>query len=1020
MNEASFYEKPILNSPYQEPSYHHDLDDDGQPRDTNPISGRRRSELITPIPKARKKKSRIADTQDELGLFKDDGLSTEDQQYDPTPIINEIRTHVKSWREIRNPSDWGVTPATQRLLSHWRTHEFEGIRPFFCQVEAIETIIWLTEVARKQGRYKKYWEHIQGANEQSNPELIRLAMKMATGAGKTTVMAMLIAWQVINARRSASSKLFTTGFLIVAPGITIRDRLRVLLPSDPDSYYKTRELVPADMLNDLGKAQIVITNYHAFQLRETDDTNKINRGLRQGRGQALKTTETEGEMIHRVAKELMGIKNIVVINDEAHHCYREKPGNTEVADLKGDEKTEAKKDNEEARVWINGLEAFKRKLGVRAVYDLSATPFFLRGSGYAEGTLFPWTVSDFSLMDAIECGIVKLPRIPVADNIPDAEVPVFRELWEHIGKLMPKKGRGGGGGQDDPNKLPELLKSALIALYGDYREEATAWERGGVSIPPVMIVVCNNTASSKLVYEWISGWDEANEDGDLTNKSQGNLDLFSNYDKHGNRLPLPKTLLIDSAQLESGDALSPEFRKAASVEIQQFKQEINVRRGSGEVGEISDSELLREVMNTVGKKGKLGEQVRCVVSVSMLTEGWDANNVTHILGVRAFGTQLLCEQVVGRGLRRYSYDPVNPDDTPENWMFDVEYSNVLGIPFSFATGKVKADRKQPKDQTRVMAMKERAALEITFPRATGYRIDLPNEKLRANFNADSTLVVTPDLIGPSETLLSGIVGKDKTLTLVDPRDMRPSTVVMELSKHLLNKFFTDENGEPKLHLFNQIHRIARQWIDGNHLVCKGDLGPWTLSYTSIADQAAERIYNAIASTIGDTEQIKAILDPYNPTGSSSHVGFNTTKDTYTTDPRRCHINAVVSDSEWEAEFARVAEAHPKVITYVKNQGLNFEIPYMDGSVPRKYIPDFIVRIDDGGGPDDPLNLIVEVKGYRDENVKLKSETTKNQWVPGVNNLRVFGRWAFVEFGDVFEFGKGLDDVLNQMTMATGE
>jgi len=530
-----------------------------------------------------------------------------------------------------------------------------------------------------------------------------------------------------------------------------------------------------------------------------------------------------------------------------------------------------------------------------------------------------------------------------------------------------------------------------------------------------MIVVCNNTASSKLVYEWISGWDEANEDGDLTNKSQGNLDLFSNYDKHGNRLPLPKTLLIDSAQLESGDALSSDFRKAASVEIEQFKREIAERSGSGGVGEISDTELLREVMNTVGKKDKLGEQIRCVVSVSMLTEGWDANNVTHILGVRAFGTQLLCEQVVGRGLRRYSYDPINPDETPDHWKFDVEYSNVLGIPFSFATGKVKSDRKQPKDTTRVMAVKERVALEITFPRVTGYRIDLPNERLRANFTADSTLVVTPELIGPSETLLSGIVGQDKTLTLVDPRDMRTSTVVMELAKHLLNKYFTDENGEPKLHLFSQILGIARQWIDGKHLDCKGDLGPWTLSYTSIADQAAERIFNAIASTIGDAEQVKAVLDPYNPTGSSTHVGFNTTKDTYTTDARRCHINAVVTDSEWEAEFARVAEAHPKVIAYVKNQGLNFEIPYMDGSVPRNYIPDFIVQIDDGRGPVDPLNLIVEVKGYRNENVKLKSETTKVRWIPGVNNLGTYGRWAFEEFGDVFEFGNGLNDLLNRLT-----
>jgi len=249
MSETSFYERPILNSPYAEPLEHHDLDDDGQPLDSDPIKGRRRSELISPIPKARKQKKRKSTEQADLGLHAGDGLSSEDQEYNPTPIINEIRAHVKTWREIPNPNDWGVTPATQRLLSHWRNHEFEGIRPFFCQIEAVETIIWLTEVARKQGRYKKFWEHIRGANEQANPELIRLAMKMATGAGKTTVMAMLIAWHVVNAVRSAGSSHFTRGFLIVAPGITIRDRLRVLLPSDPESYYRSRELVPADMLH---------------------------------------------------------------------------------------------------------------------------------------------------------------------------------------------------------------------------------------------------------------------------------------------------------------------------------------------------------------------------------------------------------------------------------------------------------------------------------------------------------------------------------------------------------------------------------------------------------------------------------------------------------------------------------------------------------------------------------------------------------------------------------------------------
>ncbi|MCH7624242.1 MAG: DEAD/DEAH box helicase family protein, partial [Nitrospinae bacterium] len=321
----TFYEKPILNSPYAEPSRYHALDEDGQPTDLPPKDGRRRSELITPVPKPRKRKRKKVDPkQTALDLYDNDGISTEEQEYNPTPIINGIRSHVGSWRNLPSPNDWGVTPATARLLQHWRHHDFQGIRPFFCQIEAVETIIWLTEVAQKQKKYQKFWDHIQGANEQANPALIRLAMKMATGAGKTTVMAMLMAWQTVNAVRSPTSKLFTRGFLIVTPGITIKDRLRVLMPNDPDSYYKSRELIPNDMLEDINKAKIVITNYHGFQFRELMDTNKVGRSLLQGRGEPIQTKETEGQMVRRVAEELMGLKNILVINDEAHHCYREK------------------------------------------------------------------------------------------------------------------------------------------------------------------------------------------------------------------------------------------------------------------------------------------------------------------------------------------------------------------------------------------------------------------------------------------------------------------------------------------------------------------------------------------------------------------------------------------------------------------------------------------------------------------------------------------------------------------------
>ncbi len=1009
-----FFDQPILNSPYEEPTRHHPLDEEGQPLNEPPRDGRRKSELITPVPKPRKKKGRNAD-QASLDLRADDGLSTAEQAYDPTPIINEIRAYVGAWRKLP-PSSWGVTPATARLLSYWRSHQFQGVRPFFCQVEAVETVIWLTEVARSRKQYAHIWEHVLGANEQANPELVRLAMKMATGSGKTTVMAMLIAWQAVNAVRSPTSNHFSRGFLIIAPGITIKDRLRVLLPSDVDSYYRARELVPGDLLDDISKAKIVITNYHGLALREVLEVNKVGRSLLQGRHAPIVTKETEGQMIRRVAEELMGIKNIVVINDEAHHCYRERADNEDIADLKGDDKKEAQSENEAARLWISGIEMFKRKLGVRAVYDLSATPFFLRGSGFAEGTLFPWTISDFSLMDAIECGIVKLPRVPTADNIPEAEVPVFRDLWEHIRDDMPKKGRGKGQGELDPNSLPAKLQTALVALYNHYQETFEKWRAAGIDTPPVFIVVCNNTSASKLVYEWLSGWQRpvAEDSEELRTVHHGHLSLFSNFDEHGNRLARPNTLLIDSKQLESGAALDDDFRRAAALEIEQYKREIAQREGAGQVGELSDADLLREVMNTVGKKGRLGEQVRCVVSVAMLTEGWDTNTVTHILGVRAFGTQLLCEQVVGRGLRRYSYD-LNSDG-----LFNVEYADIMGIPFDFTAKPQVAPVKPPKKMTRVAAQRDRDALEVIFPRVVGYRVELPEEKLQASFSDNSKLVLTPHMTGPGETLLEGIVGVGVMLKVADMKDMRPSTVSFELAKYLLYTHFRDADGEPKLHLFYQIQRIVRRWIDEGYLECKGGTGPWMLQIREVAAQAVERIYHSIAAAIGDESRIRAVLDPYNPKGSTRHVGFVTSKDLYETDPAKCHVNYVVTDSGWEAEFARAAEAHPRVLSYVKNQGLGLEVPYKDGATARLYVPDFIVNIDDGRGPEDPLHLIVEVKGYRQENVKLKSETMRQQWIRGVNNLGVYGRWAFEEFTDVFEMQKEFSTLIDRAAEVSGE
>lgn len=388
--------------------------------------------------------------------------------------------------------------------------------------------------------------------------------------------------------------------------------------------------------------------------------------------------------------------------------------------------------------------------------------------------------------------------------------------------------------------------------------------------------------------------------------------------------------------------------------------------------------------------------VRCVVSVSMLTEGWDANTVTHVLGVRAFGTQLLCEQVVGRALRRQSYE-LNAEG-----LLPVEYADVLGVPFDFTARPVIAPPQPPRETVQVRAVRpERDALEIRFPRVAGYRVQLPETRLTADFDDDSVLTLTPDLVGPAIVHVSGIIGEGVDLNLKHLDDIRQSTLLFHLTRHLVESKWRDDDQQPQLNLFGQLKRIAKQWLD-TCLVCKGGTYPAQLAYRQLADMACDRITAAITRSHLHERPVLAMLDPYNPVGSTAHVNFTTTRtERWETDARRCHVNWVILDSGWEGEFCRVAEAHPRVVAYVKNRSLGLEVPYQFASENRIYIPDYIVQVDDGHGKDDPLNLIVEIKGYRGEDAKEKASTMRTYWVPGVNNLKDHGRWAFAEFTDVY-------------------
>ncbi|HEX2863716.1 MAG TPA: hypothetical protein VHN99_04045, partial [Deinococcales bacterium] len=468
---------------------------------------------------------------------------------------------------------------------------------------------------------------------------------------------------------------------------------------------------------------------------------------------------------------------------------------------------------------------------------------------------------------------------------------------------------------------------------------------------------------------------------------------FRNFEDDGTPLARPRTLLIDSEQLDSGEALDPAFLEAAKDEVDRFRREVVERTGNLQDGErLSPESLLREVMNTVGKEDRLGSGIRCVVSVSMLTEGWDANTVTHVIGVRAFGTQLLCEQVIGRALRRQSYD------LNEEGLFNVEYADVLGIPFDFTAKPVVVPPPKVRDVVHVHAIRpDRDPLEIEFPRVEGYRVELPRERLRAAFRPEHGMRLTPEMVGPTVTQNQGIVGAPVDLNLAHLERERLASVAFRLTHHLLNTRWRDPNEEPKLYLFGQMKAIVTRWLE-TCLECVGGTYPAQLYYLSLAEQACNRINAAIVTEFEGTQPVHAILDPYNPVGSTRFVNFTTSK-TNRWETTMSHVNWAILDSDWEGEFCRVADSHPRVRAWVKNQNLGLEVPYLMNGETHTYLPDFIVQVDDGRP--DPLNLIVEVKGYRGEDAVVKAMTMNTYWVPGVNNLKTYGRWAFVELTDVW-------------------
>ena len=989
-------ENPVINSPFEEPKRHFKFNARGITEEI--AAGRRRSEYFMPFPKP-KKLSGAAQIQFEI---------PDQDLREANTFINSVRTQVTAWRNSGYP---GVTPTTRRLLEHWNNPENEP-RLYFCQRETVETAIYLNEYENKQ-RNNSFYKQLVKANEEANPDLFRIAFKMATGSGKTVVMAMLIVYHTLNKIANPRSTLFADAFLIVAPGITIRDRLQVLRPENPENDYQKMNLMPRGDYEDLCQAKIIITNYHAFQCRKKEELSRIGEKVL---GESAKNfRETPEEMVTRVCRGLGRKRNIIVLNDEAHHCYRPK------------KEKKSKSTEDETRLWINGLEAVNAKIGIKQVYDLSATPFFLKGSGYStttpsgkklnEGVLFPWVVSDFALIDAIECGIAKVPRVPVADDTMSGD-PIYRRLWDTVRPKLSKIVSG-----NEP-QLPQELETALQSLYSNYEKSYDLWQKDPHGLtPPVMIVVCNNTKVSKLVYDWIAGWQKKTLDGENV-VVKGNLSIFSN-ENDGAWRDQPNTLLIDSKQLESGEALSNTFRKAARTQIEQFRRRMNLEK-------VTDADLLREVMNTVGKKGKLGEQIKCVVSVSMLSEGWDAKRVTHILGVRAFSTQLLCEQVVGRGLRRSSHDVekttinVNGKQVALE-TFPPEYAEVYGVPFSFIPATGSGWTIHPLPVTEVEAIPERkATCEITFPIVTGYRRQLPPNKLVAIFTEDSSYELSSAEI-PSRTEIEAITGGTQEVELPYSTQFRDQQTQYYLANEVMKRHLHDDDKDTKWWLFPQVLGITRRWMK-ECVTYKDNMYPQYFHIGEIARKAAFRIYQSIlrgeqqaqSSDSENSSSSKTFLPIFQDKqriGSTEDVAFETTQPTWETRPDKCHISHVVADTDsWEQKTAQALEQMDEVVAYVKNHNLGFTIPYTDhNGASRQYVPDFVahIRKRESGSTDNVVNLILETSGKKREDKQQKVNTIENMWLPAVNNYGEFREWSFLEITDPWNIQNTIREFMNE-------
>ena len=899
----------IINSPYAEPTRHWDYNHLRMAFDL--ADGRRKSGYT------------IASTTKKL--INDPGVFVE------IPLVNQIRGRVKEWREQGYA---GVSGITKQLLTHWRDDEARTNRFFFCQLEASETLIWLAEAPDA--------EKVGIAIPTDGGELARICAKMATGTGKTIVMALLIAWQSLNKINYPNKKGYAKDFFIVAPNLTVRSRLSVLQPAGEGNYYDAFNVVPLSLREQLRQARVVIRNWHA--LAWDTDEKLSNRRSVDKRG-----AKSDEAYSREVLGELANAKNFVVINDEAHHAWRTPAG----AKLSRDEK----KDAEEATIWIGGLDRLNQARGIQTVYDFSATPFIPTGKNAASENLFGWIVSDFGLTEAIESGLVKTPRVVIRD---DGQLSGdYKSKFYHIYNEPEAKTSLNKKGASESEALPPLVENAYALLGKDWRETAQAWRDAGHTIPPVLISVANQTETAARVKY---AFDHKNI----------LIEELCNPEK---------TLHIDSKVLESAETFLSESSAAADGPNDD-PEDAPTRK----LSKKEQALRLRETVDTVGKAGGLGEQIQHVISVGMLSEGWDCATVTHIMGLRAFSSQLLCEQVVGRGLRRTIYE------VGKDGLFAPEYVNIFGVPFAFMPHESPTDSevKPAAPKQRIMPLPEKSEFELRWPNVL--RIE-QKYKPRLKLDLDKVDTLTLNAYDTREIAeLAPVIEGQHDVTRLSEIDLETlysqvrlqSSIfraTLDIFKQIQPYWKGDFNA-----LFAQLVPVVEKFIESERLEISPPLFVDDKRKRVLVRLNAAKIVNHLAPFIQqeNVASYEIVVDVNKPIISTADMKpWDTARpcDAY----RKTHINLCVYDSRWEKTTAFHLDRSEYVAAWVKNDHLNFEIRYLFDGGEHKYRPDFLVKL-----ATDEI-LVIETKGEEDQKDKVKREAMK-EWLRAVNEQGGFGRW----------------------------